>query len=101
MALVFVGQGLELPARERTGDAIHKLLDLAPKTARRVFPDGSEHDVRLAQIMVGHAPRMRPGEAVPVNGTVLEGHSTLTEGMLTGEAITVQRARAIPSQVRH
>lgn len=75
VALVFVGQVLEL--RERTGDAILALLDLAPKTARRILPDGSEYDAPLENIMEGDRLRLRPGDAVPVDGTVIEGRSSL------------------------
>ncbi len=75
VALVFVGQVLELRARERTGDAIRALLDLAPKTARRILPDGTEYDAPLENIMEGDRLRVRPGDAVPVDGTVIEGRS--------------------------
>ncbi len=75
VALVFVGQVLEL--RERTGDAILALLDLAPKTARRILPDGEEYDSPLENIMEGDRLRVRPGDAVPVDGTVIEGRSSL------------------------
>ena len=92
VALVFVGQVLELRARERTGDAIRALLDLAPKTARRILPDGSEYDTPLENIMQGDRLRVRPGDAVPVDGTVIEGRSSLDESMLTGESIPVEKA---------
>ena len=91
VALVFVGQVLELRARERTGDAIRALLDLAPKTARRILPDGSEYDAPLENIMEGDRLRVRPGDAVPVDGTVIEGRSSLDESMLTGEAMPVEK----------
>ena len=91
VALVFVGQVLELRARERTGDAIRALLDLAPKTARRVLPDGNEYDAPLENIMEGDRLRVRPGDAVPVDGTVIEGRSSLDESMLTGEAMPVEK----------
>ncbi len=68
VTLVFVGQVLELRARERTGDALRALLDLAPKTARRILPDGTEYDAPLENIMEGDRLRMRPGDAVPVDG---------------------------------
>ncbi len=91
VALVFVGQVLELRARERTGDAIRALLDLAPKTARRILPDGSEYDAPLDNIMAGDRLRVRPGDAVPVDGTVIDGRSSLDESMLTGESMPVEK----------
>ncbi|MES2816647.1 MAG: heavy metal translocating P-type ATPase [Pseudomonadota bacterium] len=91
VALVFVGQVLELRARERTGDAIRALLDLAPKTARRILPDGTEYDAPLENIMAGDRLRVRPGDAVPVDGTVVEGRSSLDESMLTGESMPVEK----------
>ncbi|WP_127110276.1 heavy metal translocating P-type ATPase [Pararhodobacter zhoushanensis] len=91
IALVFVGQVLELRARERTGDAIRALLDLAPKTARRILPDGTEYDAPLENIMEGDRLRVRPGDAVPVDGTVIEGRSSLDESMLTGESMPVEK----------
>lgn len=91
VTLVFVGQVLELRARERTGDAIRALLDLAPKTARRILPDGSEYDAPLENIMQGDRLRVRPGDAVPVDGTVIEGRSSLDESMLTGESMPVEK----------
>ena len=92
IALVFVGQVLELRARERTGDAIRALLDLAPKTARRILPDGSEYDAPLENIMEGDRLRVRPGDAVPVDGIVIEGRSSLDESMLTGESMPVEKS---------
>ncbi|MBU4528037.1 MAG: heavy metal translocating P-type ATPase [Desulfomicrobium sp.] len=91
VTLVFVGQVLELRARERTGDAIRALLDLAPKTARRILPDGSEYDAPLENIMEGDRLRVRPGDAVPVDGTVIDGRSSLDESMLTGESMPVEK----------
>ena len=91
VALVYVGQVLELRARERTGDAIRALLDLAPKTARRILPDGTEYDAPLENVMEGDRLRVRPGDAVPVDGTVFEGRSSLDESMLTGEAMPVEK----------
>ena len=93
VALVFVGQVLELKARERTGSAIRALLDLAPKTARRIGADGSEIDVPVDQIEVGDRLRVRPGERVPVDGSVVEGQSTIDESMITGEPLPVEKAK--------
>ena len=92
VALVFVGQVLELRARERTGDAIRALLNLAPKTARRILPDGTEYDAPLANIMAGDRLRVRPGDAVPVDGTIDEGASSVDESLMTGEAMPVEKA---------
>jgi Cu+-exporting ATPase len=91
ITLVFVGQVLELRARERTGDAIRALLDLAPKTARRILPDGTEYDAPLDNIMEGDRLRVRPGDAVPVDGVVIDGRSSLDESMLTGESMPVEK----------
>jgi Cu+-exporting ATPase len=93
VALIFVGQVLELRARERTGDAIRALLDLAPKTARRITPDGDEYDAPLENVMTGDLLRVRPGEAVPVDGEVTDGHSSFDESMITGEALPVEKAK--------
>ncbi len=91
IALVFVGQVLELRARERTGDAIRALLDLAPKTARRITPDGDEYEAPLENIMKGDRLRVRPGESVPVDSVVIEGRSSVDESMLTGEPVPVEK----------
>src|SRR5690606_14123721 len=96
VALVFVGQVLELKARERTGSAIRALLDLAPKTARRIAADGSETDISLAEVAAGDRLRVRPGEAVPVDGVVLEGRSSVDESMINGEAIPVEKTQGEP-----
>ncbi|TCD14862.1 heavy metal translocating P-type ATPase [Oricola cellulosilytica] len=96
VALVFVGQVLELRARERTGDAVKALLDLAPKTARRVTPDGDEYDVPLENILEGDLVRVRPGESVPVDGVVVEGRSSVDESMLTGEPLPVEKIEGEP-----
>jgi Cu+-exporting ATPase len=90
--LVLLGQVLELRARSRTSGAIKALLGLAPKTARRLQDDGSEHDVSLAQVHVGDRLRVRPGEKVPVDGAVLEGSSAVDESMVTGEPLPVPKA---------
>jgi Cu+-exporting ATPase len=89
--LVLLGQVLELKARSRTGLAIKALLGLAPKTARRVLPDGNEADVSLDQVAVGDHLRVRPGEKVPVDGVVIEGISAIDESMVTGEPIPVEK----------
>ena len=89
--LVLLGQVLELRARGQTSSAIRALLDLAPKTARRIRPDGSEEDVALDQVQVGDRLRVRPGEKVPVDGVVLEGESAVDEAMVTGESIPVEK----------
>jgi Cu+-exporting ATPase len=91
VALVFVGQVLELRARERTGDAIRALLDLSPKSARRVLPDGTEYDAPLENIMAGDLLRVRPGDSVPVDAIVTEGHSAIDESMITGESLPVAK----------
>ncbi len=92
ITLVFVGQVLELRAREKTGDAIRALVDLAPKIARRVLPDGTEYDAPLAHILPDDQVRVRPGESVPVDGEIVEGASSIDESLLTGEPIPVSRA---------
>ena len=89
--LVLLGQVLELRARSRTGAAIKMLLGLAPKVARRVLEDGSERDVPLEQVQPGQVLRVRPGEKIPVDGTVLEGTSAVDESMVTGEPIPVEK----------
>ncbi len=91
--LVLVGQVLELRAREATSGAIKALLDLAPKTARRVADDGSDKDVSLDSVQVGDRLRVRPGDKVPVDGVVLEGRSTLDESMVTGESMPVTKEK--------
>jgi Cu+-exporting ATPase len=89
--LVLLGQILELRARETTSGAIRALLDLAPKTARRIGANGAEEDVQLDQIHVGDRLRVRPGEKVPVDGVVIEGRSAVDESMVTGESMPVTR----------
>ncbi|HUY27919.1 MAG TPA: heavy metal translocating P-type ATPase [Candidatus Binataceae bacterium] len=89
--LVLLGQVLELGARGRASGAIRALLDLAPRTARRVSSDGSEADLPLDQIHPGDRLRVRPGEKVPVDGSVLEGQSAVDESMVTGEPIPVEK----------
>jgi Cu+-exporting ATPase len=91
ISLTLLGQVLELRARSRTSAALRSLLSLAPKTARRILPDGREEDVPLAHVHVGDTLRVRPGEKVPVDGSVLEGESAVDESMLTGEPLPVMR----------
>ena len=87
VALILLGQVLELRARSKTGAAIKKLLGLAPKTARRILDDGAEVDVSLESVEVGFKLRVRPGEKVPVDGVVVDGTSAIDESMVTGEPI--------------
>lgn len=89
--LVLLGQVLELRAREQTGGAIRALLDLAPKTARRIRNDGTDEDVPLESVAVGDRLRVRPGEKVPVDGTLVEGRSSVDESMITGESMPVTK----------
>jgi Cu+-exporting ATPase len=93
VALVFVGQVLELRARERTGDAIRALLDLAPKTARRILPDGTNMTRRWKTSWPGDRLRVRPGDSVPVDGEVVEGRSSVDESMITGEPVPVEKVQ--------
>ena len=92
VTLVLLGQVLELRARSRTNRAIRALLDLAPKHARLVRDDGSEADVALEAVVPGNRLRVRPGEKVPVDGVVLDGHSAVDESMITGEPIPTEKA---------
>ena len=89
--LVLLGQVLELGAREQTSGAIRALLDLTPKTARRVREDGTEEDLALDQVAVGDTLRVRPGEKVPVDGTMSEGRAAVDESMVTGESMPVTK----------
>ena len=91
VVLVLLGQLLELRAREATGGAIRALLNLAPKTARRLNADGSDDEISLGLVVAGDALRVRPGEAVPVDGTVTQGYSTIDESMVTGESMPVTK----------
>jgi len=90
-ALVLMGQVLEIRAREMTGSAIRKLLGLAPKTARRLRPDGTEDDVPAAEVKQGDHLRVRPGERIPVDGRVTGGKTSIDESMITGESIPVEK----------
>jgi len=92
--LVLLGQVLELRAREKTGGAIRALLKLAPKTARRLRADGTDEEVPLDEVHVGDRLRVRPGEAVPVDGAVAEGASAVDESMVTGESMPVEKSVA-------
>ncbi len=91
VTLVLLGQVMELQAREGTGRAIRALLDLAAKTARVIRPDGSEEEIPLEQVRVGDRLRVRPGDKVPVDGVVIEGHSSVDESMVTGEPVPVEK----------
>ena len=90
--LVLLGQVLELRAREQTSGAIKALLDLTPKTAHRLLPDGAEETVTLDQVQIGDRLRVRPGEKVPVDGSVVDGRSSLDEALVTGESMPVTKA---------
>jgi heavy metal translocating P-type ATPase len=90
--LVLLGQVLELRAREQTSGAIKALLDLSPKTARRVREDGTDEEITLDLVQIGDRLRVRPGEKVPVDGVVLEGRSSVDESLVTGESMPVTKA---------
>ena len=90
--LVLLGQVMELRARSRTSAAIRALLDLSPRTARRLDADGGEKDIPLEQVKVGDRLRVRPGEKVPVDGVVLDGRSAIDESMITGESMPVEKS---------
>ncbi|MCL4765129.1 MAG: heavy metal translocating P-type ATPase [Hyphomicrobiaceae bacterium] len=96
VVLVLLGQVLELRARERTSGAIRALLDLTPKTARRIGADGGEEDVGLELVAVGDQLRVRPGERVPVDGEIVDGRSAIDESMVTGESMPVTKAVGAP-----
>ena len=91
-ALVLMGQVLELRGREQTGSALRALLDLSPKTARRI-KDDAENEVALDEVQMGDHLRVRPGEKIPVDGEVIDGHSSVDEAMITGESIPVEKER--------
>ncbi|MFZ0606057.1 MAG: heavy metal translocating P-type ATPase [Xanthobacteraceae bacterium] len=90
--LVLLGQMLELRAREKTSGAIRALLDLAPKKARRIASDGPDTEIPLDAVVAGDRLRVRPGEKIPVDGAIVDGHSTIDESMLTGESMPVSKA---------
>ncbi|MCO6415830.1 heavy metal translocating P-type ATPase, partial [Siccirubricoccus sp. KC 17139] len=90
--LVLLGQVLELRAREATGGAIRALLNMAPRTARRIRPDGSDEEIPLEEVQVGDRLRVRPGDSMPVDGEVLEGGGAVDESMVTGESLPVEKA---------
>jgi Cu+-exporting ATPase len=89
--LVLLGQVLELRSRVKTGSAIRALLNLSPKVARRIREDGAEDEVSVERVCIGDRLRIRPGESVPVDGRILEGHSVVDESMVTGESIPVEK----------
>jgi Cu+-exporting ATPase len=91
VTLVLLGQVLELKARSATGSAIRSLLGLAPKTARRISPNGVAEDIAIDQVQPGDRLRVRPGEKIPVDGVVLEGKSSIDESMLTGEPMPIEK----------
>jgi P-type Cu+ transporter len=90
--LVLLGQVLELRAREQTSGAIRALLDLSPKMARRIRPDGTDEDVALDEVLTGDRLRVRPGERVPVDGEIVEGRSAIDESMVTGESMPITKS---------
>jgi P-type Cu+ transporter len=89
--LVLLGQVLELRAREQTGSAIRALLNLAPKTARRISDDGNDEEISLEQVRIGYRLRVRPGDSVPVDGVVIAGRGAVDESMVTGESLPVEK----------
>ncbi|MEJ0051244.1 MAG: heavy metal translocating P-type ATPase [Methylovirgula sp.] len=93
IVLVLLGQVLELRAREQTGGAIRALLNLAPKTARRIGAGGEDEEITLDDVCIGDRLRIRPGESVPTDGAVLEGNSAVDESMVTGESLPVEKAQ--------
>jgi Cu+-exporting ATPase len=96
ITLVLLGQVLELRARSRTSSAIRALLGLAPKTARIVAPDGSERDIPADDVRVGDRIRVRPGERISVDGTVVQGRSSVDESVVTGEPLPVEKEKGSP-----
>jgi P-type Cu+ transporter len=96
ICLVFLGQILELKGREKTGDALKSLMDLTPKTACRINPNGTERDVPIDNILPGDKVRIRPGERIAVDGTILEGRSAVDESMVSGEPLPVEKSEGDP-----
>nr|WP_177177976.1 copper-translocating P-type ATPase [Citreimonas salinaria] len=96
VTLVLLGQVMELRAREGTGKAIRALLDMAAKSARRIRADGKEEEVPLEEVQVGDRLRVRPGEKVPVDGTVVEGRSSVDESMISGEPVPIEKTPGAP-----
>jgi P-type E1-E2 ATPase len=94
--LVLLGQVLELRAREQTSGAIRALLDLTPKTAHRIKPDGTEDEITLDLVQIGDRLRVRPGETIPVDGTVEAGRSSLDESLVTGESMPTTKTTGDP-----
>jgi Cu2+-exporting ATPase len=92
VTLVLLGQVLELRARSRTNNAIRSLLELAPNTALRIKPDGTEEEIHLDRVQVGDILRVKPGGKVPVDGEIVDGHSNVDESMITGEPVPVEKA---------
>ncbi|WP_010304459.1 copper-transporting P-type ATPase [Candidatus Odyssella thessalonicensis] len=90
--LVLLGQVLELRARSQTSQAVQQLLELTPPTARIIMPDGTEQEIELSHIKVGHLLRIRPGDKIPVDAAVVEGTSTINQAMITGESIPVEKS---------
>lgn len=90
---MLLGQVLELRAREQTSDAIRALLDLAPKSARRIGADGADEEIGLNQVMVGDHLPVRPGDQIPVDAAVVEGRSAIDESMVTGESMPVTKTK--------
>lgn len=90
-ALVLMGQVLELRGREKTGSALRALLDLAPKVARKISQNGTDEEIPLGQVQKNDLLRIRPGEKIPLDGKITEGHSSIDESMITGESIPVEK----------
>jgi Cu+-exporting ATPase len=96
ITLVLLGQILELAARGKTGEALRLLLDLSPKTARRLREDGGEEEVPVQEVRLGDTLRVRPGESIPTDGRILDGASAIDESMVTGESLPVQKGSGDP-----